>query len=184
MLYLFLATVLLVSSQFSFAAVAINTQGNDQGIAISGFDTVAFFTDSKAVQGSPEFVVEWKGAKWQFASKEHLELFKASPEKYAPQWGGFCAVGVSEGHLSKKPINGEFDIRDGKLYLFPNHKTGTHDGVKKDWFALGGGPAQRINDGNAYWPALKATKEDGRKESWALNDAQKAEAKKAAESKP
>jgi len=161
-----LAAVFLVASHLAFAAVAINTYGSDSGVAISGFDTVAFFTEKKAVAGSPDNVVEWKGAKWLFSSKENLDLFKSNPEKYAPQWGGFCAVGVSEGRISKKAINGEFDIQDGKLYLFPIHKTGTHDGVKKDWYELGGGPAKRIADGNNYWPALKATREDGRKDSW------------------
>lgn len=163
---LFAGALLLLASQFAVAALPINTQGSDQGIAISGFDTVAFFTENKSVQGKPEIAVEWKGAKWLFSSKENLNLFKANPEKYAPQWGGFCAVGVSEGRISKKPVNGEFDIQNGKLYLFPVHKTGTHDGVKKDWYALGGGPAKRIADGDVYWPALKATREDGRKDTW------------------
>ncbi|CAG0990058.1 hypothetical protein MTYP_02235 [Methylophilaceae bacterium] len=174
----FIAASLLFVAQVSFAEVAINTQGSDQGIAISGFDTVAFFTENRAVKGNPEIAAEWKGAKWLFASQDHLNLFKADPEKYAPQWGGFCAVGVSEGRISKKAVNGEFDIQNGKLYLFPVHKTGTHDGVKKDWYALGGGPATRIADGDTYWPSLKATREDGRRSSWNPDKPQNAQTQK------
>jgi YHS domain-containing protein len=59
------------------------------GIAIKGYDTVAYFTEGKPVKGKEEFSLEWKGAKWLFSSREHLELFEKSPEKYAPQYGGY-----------------------------------------------------------------------------------------------
>lgn len=62
---------------------------DEEGVAIKGYDTVAYFTDGKPVQGSAEFEHEWEGARWQFSSREHLELFRASPEKYAPQYGGY-----------------------------------------------------------------------------------------------
>jgi YHS domain-containing protein len=59
------------------------------GVAIKGYDPVAYFTEGKPLEGKAEFEVEWKGAKWRFASAEHLAMFKADPEAYAPQYGGY-----------------------------------------------------------------------------------------------
>jgi YHS domain-containing protein len=88
----------------------------DSGIAIRGFDTVAYFTQGKPVKGSADYVVNWSGATWQFASQEHADLFKADPEAYAPQYGGYCAYGVAQDYLVK--IEGDqWKIEDGKLYL-------------------------------------------------------------------
>ena len=90
----------------------------DDGVAVKGTDVVAYFTDNKQVDGVPEYTYTWKGAKWQFASQEHLDLFKANPEKYAPQYGGYCAYAVAKnGTASITPRN--WKIVDGKLYL--NH---------------------------------------------------------------
>ena len=84
--------------------------------AILGYDTVAYFTDGKPVKGSDSFVATWMGAKWKFASQAHLDLFKATPEKYAPQYGGYCAYGVAVDNLvSIEPD--KFRVLDGKLYL-------------------------------------------------------------------
>lgn len=90
--------------------------GGASDTAILGYDTVAYFTDGKPVKGSDSFVAIWMGAKWKFASQAHLDLFKATPEKYAPQYGGYCAYGVSVDNLvSIEPD--KFKIIDGKLYL-------------------------------------------------------------------
>ena len=62
---------------------------------------MAYFTDGKPVKGQDALVTEWMGAKWKFASQANLDLFKASPEKYAPQYGGYCAYGVTQGALVK-----------------------------------------------------------------------------------
>ncbi len=86
------------------------------GIAIRGFDTVAYFTEGKPMEGSEKFASDWKGAKWLFANQAHLDLFEADPEKYAPQYGGYCAYGIAVDNLVK--IEGNlWDIVDGKLYL-------------------------------------------------------------------
>ena len=86
------------------------------GTAILGYDSVAYFTDAKPIKGSDSFVTTWMGAKWKFASQAHLELFKAAPERYAPQYGGYCAYGVAVDNLvSIEPDR--FTIIDGKLYL-------------------------------------------------------------------
>lgn len=59
------------------------------GVAIKGYDPVAYFTEGKPVKGKEEFEFEWKGAKWRFANARHLELFRGDPEAYAPQYGGY-----------------------------------------------------------------------------------------------
>jgi YHS domain-containing protein len=86
------------------------------GTAVGGYDAVAYHTQGKAVPGSPEFTVQWKGATWRFASQESLDRFRADPEAYAPQYGGYCAYGVAQGYA----VKGEpeiWKIVDGKLYL-------------------------------------------------------------------
>lgn len=103
------------------AAPAINTLksgllGGRGDIAILGYDAVAYFTQGKAVKGLDEHIWEWMGAKWKFASRANLEAFKTAPTKYAPQYGGYCAYGVSRGYLVKIDPE-QFRIIDDKLYL-------------------------------------------------------------------
>lgn len=99
----------------------VNT-GYFGGLAIKGYDPVAYFTDSRAVQGSSEFSQEFLGETWQFASAEHRDMFAATPAKYAPQYGGYCAgemlfADVGTGVTTN--IDPEaWRIIDGKLYLF------------------------------------------------------------------
>jgi hypothetical protein len=93
----------------------VNVSGASN-IAVGGYDTVAFFTDNKAVNGDPFITATYQGATYIFASKEHKELFEAAPGKYVPQCGGYCAFGVSVGALFPVDIN-TWQIRDGKLYL-------------------------------------------------------------------
>ncbi len=110
--------ITLTTLALAFSATAgelVNTAGAS-GIAVSGYDTVAFFTDSKPVNGDPGISAKYQGATYIFATKEHKALFEAAPEKYAPQCGGFCAYGVSVNALFPVDIN-TWQIRDGKLYL-------------------------------------------------------------------
>lgn len=86
------------------------------GTAINGYDPVAYFTDGKPVEGSSDHAYDWNGAEWHFASAENLETFKAAPEKYAPQYGGYCAYAVSEGYTAKTDPHA-WRVVDGKLYL-------------------------------------------------------------------
>jgi YHS domain-containing protein len=115
-----LLAVLLLPSLL-FAAPPINTLSGglfdrQTGIAIKGYDPVAYFSDNKPVKGKEDFETEWNGAKWLFNSKANLDLFKANPEKYAPQYGGYCAYGVAVDNLvSIEPD--KFTIINGKLYL-------------------------------------------------------------------
>lgn len=125
---LLIAVTSLGISSTTLAAEPINTLERSglwgyepSGIAIRGFDTVAYFTQSQAVKGSDEFTTQWMGATWLFASQEHKDLFTENPEKYAPQYGGYCAYGVAVDNLVK--IEGDkWDIVDGKLYLNYNQK--------------------------------------------------------------
>ena len=86
-------------------------------IAVQGYDTVSYFQgDGVPVKGSEEFQTEWRGAKWQFSSQANLDAFKADPEKYAPQYGGYCAWAASQGKLAKGDALVYTKVGD-KLYL-------------------------------------------------------------------
>ncbi len=130
-----LALIFTFSCAQAFAAEPINTLEKSglfsykpSGVAIRGTDTVAYFTQGKVVAGTDQFTTLWQGASWKFSSQEHLDLFVAEPEKYAPQYGGYCAYGVAKGSLVKiEPEN--WKIIDDKLYLNFN------DGLQKKWEA-------------------------------------------------
>jgi len=84
--------------------------------AVGGYDPVAYFKQGKPVKGSSQYSMKYKGATWKFSSKENLEAFKANPEKYAPQYGGYCAWAIAMG----KTAAGDpkyWKIVGGKLYL-------------------------------------------------------------------
>jgi YHS domain-containing protein len=114
--YLFaIALTSLALAANAKAGELVNTAGAS-GIAVSGYDTVAFFTDHKPVNGDPGIKATYQGATYFFASKEHKEMFEAAPEKYAPQCGGYCTFGVSVGALFPVDIS-TWQVRNDKLYL-------------------------------------------------------------------
>lgn len=97
--------------------------------AISGYDTVAYFTVGEPVQGQPNITVMWKGVIWHFANLAHREAFEANPRAYAPQYGGYCAYAVSLGHRDSTQPEA-WHIVNGKLYLIHNpmvHRLWTRD---------------------------------------------------------
>jgi len=96
--------------------VAVNT-GYFGNVAIEGYDTVAYFTEHKAVKGSEEYSYEWLGASWHFASDEHRKLFEADPISYAPQFGGLCAEGMAYNEMTVNIEPEAWQIIDGKLYI-------------------------------------------------------------------
>jgi YHS domain-containing protein len=105
----------------AFAAPAINNLkgglfGGRTEMAILGYDPVAYFTVGKAVKGQSSFVHEWSGVKWLFSSQANLDLFKANPDKYAPQYGGYCAYGIAQDNLVGIEPD-KFTVLNGKLYL-------------------------------------------------------------------
>ena len=86
------------------------------GIAINGYDPVAYFTEGRPVEGSEDHVSQWDGATVRFASAENKALFDADPEAYAPRYGGYCAYAVSKGYTaSTDPA--AWSIYEGRLYL-------------------------------------------------------------------
>lgn len=115
------------------------------GKALRGYDAVAFFMEGKPVKGSPEFSITWMEAVWLFATRENLDRFKAAPEKYAPQYGGYCAFGTAEGHKAPTQID-TWTIVDGKLYLNYNKE------VKKLWLK---DQPELISKADKNWPLIK-----------------------------
>lgn len=87
-----------------------------EGIAIKGYDPVAFFLEQKPVKGSDSFRLEWKSAIWLFSTAAHRELFRNDPEKYAPQYGGYCAYGVAGNHKSPTETD-TWTISGGRLFF-------------------------------------------------------------------
>jgi len=117
-------------------------------LSISGYDPVAYFTDGKPVQGKSEIEYLWHKLRWRFASPAHRDLFVGNPDRYTPQYDGYCAMGVSageEGH--KDTVDPEaWAIVDGKLYL-----THMPQGMD-DWRQK---PADYIKQADANWAAVK-----------------------------
>ena len=93
---------------------SVNT--NAEGIALHGFDAVAYFAVDTAVEGNGAYEFAWNGAKWLFANAENLEKFKQNPESYAPQYGGYCSYAVSKGYTADADPYA-FKIVEGKLFL-------------------------------------------------------------------
>src|SRR5688572_2151037 len=68
------------------------------GKAIRGYDPVAYYTEGKPIKGNDMLMYQWKNANWYFSSQQNLDLFKSDPDKYSPQYGGYCAFGLSNGY--------------------------------------------------------------------------------------
>jgi YHS domain-containing protein len=89
------------------------------GVALKGYDPVAYFTAGTPTPGMDAYTLRWKGITYRFASAEHRERFKAEPEQYAPQYGGYCAYAMSINRIADiDPAR--WTIVDGKLYLNNN----------------------------------------------------------------
>lgn len=117
--------------------------------AIQGYDPVAYFKESKPVKGKADLTYTWKQATWHFSSQQNLEDFKANPEKFAPQFGGYCAYGMSEGH--KAPTSPDaWTVLDDKLYL--NYNKNVRELWNKD-------RAGNIEKATKNWPSVKNDKD-------------------------
>lgn len=85
-------------------------------LAVNGYDPVAYFKEGRPVEGTTDYSLEYMGAEWRFASAENQEAFRQNPERYAPQYGGYCAWAVAQGYTAKgDPMN--WRIVNDKLYL-------------------------------------------------------------------
>lgn len=116
-------TFLAGAAALPFAAFAARTAHAAEppvfatgGVAINGHDPVAYFTEGKPVEGSPDHTSDWNGAVLRFASAQNKAMFDADPEKYAPKYGGYCAYAVSKGYTAKTEPDA-WSIHEGRLYL-------------------------------------------------------------------
>ena len=126
-------------------AMAIEPIYNESGAAIRGYDPVAYFTQGKPVEGRPEYRFDFNGAQWRFASAENRDRFAADPEKYAPQYGGYCAWAVANNYTASTDPEA-WTIKDGKLYLNFSKFVRTRWALDKPG---------NIAKGDANWPGLR-----------------------------
>ena len=138
-------TFTIALTAWLLAAPALAEKVNTEGCpAVRGTDVVAYFSEGKAVAGSPQFTHRWNGAEWRFASSANRDAFAADPAKYAPQYGGFCAWAVSQNYTA--PVDPDaWKIVDGKLYLNYSRV------VQLRWLLDTTG---NITKADANWPSL------------------------------
>jgi len=151
--FLFAVVVMIMTAML--ITVTVNAQPSkeqyfnnldDRGVILDGYDPVAFYTDSKPVKGIAEFQTTYQGAIYYFSSSDHLALFKSNPEKYKPQFGGWCAYAVSLGRTAPIDVN-NFSIVDGRLFL--QHNQRAVNGWKKD-------VTGNIVKADKYWPDVSS----------------------------
>lgn len=113
--------------------------------AVRGYDTVAYFTEGRPVEGKRKFAHRWMDTEWRFASAVNRDLFAAKPEKYAPQYGGWCAWAVANGYTASTDPHA-WKIVDGRLYL--NYSKS----VQRQW---NGNIPDHVARGDRNWPGIK-----------------------------
>jgi YHS domain-containing protein len=141
-----IATGLLASWTLVTGTIAAQAQnlGRD-GVALSGFDPVAYHQEGRAVPGRPEVTAEHDGATWRFASAANRTTFLAEPAKYLPAYGGYCAYGVSRGYKVKVDPEA-FSVIDGRLYLNYDKR------VQKEWLKA---TRTYIARADSIWPGIR-----------------------------
>jgi YHS domain-containing protein len=150
--YVFAAVLVFLGLFISINVSAQKAEGNyfnnlnAEGVILDGYDAVAFFTGNKPVKGEAQFQYKYEGAVYQFASQEHLDLFKGSPEKYKPQFGAWCAYAISLGRIAPIDVN-TFSIVDGRLFI--QHNQRAVNGWNKD-------VSGNIVKADKYWPDVSA----------------------------
>lgn len=145
----FIAAIVAVSTLFLYQGVTVAGEGPFQssflGTAAEGYDVVAYFKDGRAVEGKSDHSIKWNGVTWRFSSAANRDTFIASPSKYAPEYGGYCAYAVSQGATAG--IDPEaWIIVDGKLYL--NYSKGVQKIWEKDVPGY-------ISSADKKWPDVK-----------------------------
>jgi YHS domain-containing protein len=143
---LLVSVVLTVLATTVFAQSEVFSESSE---AIHGYDPVAYFKEGKPVKGKKEVAFTWKGATWLFSSEQNRTDFKTNPDKFSPQFGGYCAYGVADGH--KAPTSPDaWTIVDGKLYL--NYDTDVRALWNKDRDGF-------IKKANGNWPSVRKEKD-------------------------
>lgn len=145
-LFLLLTLSLLTLPALAQTKTLLNL--DKSGLALQGYDPVAFFTDAKPVKGDAKFPAQHNGAVYFFAGKAHLDEFKKNPAKYEPSFGGYCAYGVSRGKLVEVDVEA-FQIVDGRLLL--QYSKGVRSDFNKD--AKG-----NLTKADQNWPGLMEKK--------------------------
>lgn len=140
---------ILFAAALMLAAEGLHAQKSEifapKGKAIKGYDVVAFFKDAKPVEGADSLTYHYKDADWLFASRTNLDAFKADPDMYVPQYGGYCAYGTSQGHKAPTEVE-TWTVVDGKLYFNYNMK------VKENWSKK---KEELIEKADVQWPLIK-----------------------------
>jgi len=144
--------VLVIGGGFSFyftymsyQPVALTSQ-NSAGVAIDGFDVVAYHAAGRAQRGERKYQVSWANAVWYFASLENRQLFAADPERFAPQFGGYDPYGIAINGAAQPATPELWEIQSGKLYLFYSGET------RKLWRAA---RERNIRAAHDHWSRLK-----------------------------
>ena len=137
------ATAALVLSGLAFAGVDTGTDEND--VILAGHDAVAYFTENRPVLGKAQYTVVYDGAIYRFATAGNRDAFRADPARYAPVYGGYCALGTSFG--KKFQVDGKaFRVVDGRLYVNKNLE------VYATWVKDIPG---NIEKADGYWPQIR-----------------------------
>ena len=134
---------LVFSGVFSNAEAknSFHTRG---GQALEGYDAVSYFTQGNAVRGSPSYAASWGGVEWLFSSAKNRDTFLSNPSRYAPQFGGYCAYGISQGYRVRGDPE-QWSVYKGKLYV--NYSAG----VKRQWQAR---KDSYITQARGRWPSI------------------------------
>lgn len=135
--------ILLIMAPLAHAADPIYT-GFFSNVAVGGYDPIAYFTEGEAVEGDQAHALEYMGAEFRFNSESNLAMFRADPEKYAPQYGGYCAWAMATGDFAKGDPH-YWAIVDGKLYL--NYDRKIQEKWQKDIPGF-------IESADARWPGV------------------------------
>jgi len=140
---------ILAALLFSLAVTAYaagETNVDSSGLALKGYDPVAYFSEKRPVPGKPELTARHEGATYRFASAANRDAFAAAPATYAPQYGGYCAFGMASGY--KAPIEPDaWTVVDGKLYLNYNQS------VRSRWSSDIPGFLRKAD---ANWPTVRS----------------------------
>lgn len=137
--------ILMLFIVMASAQISAQNQYLKNGVAVQGYDVVAYFESNKPIEGKSDIKTAYNNATYFFSSENNKALFLKNPEKYVPQYGGYCAYGTSENHLSPTDPQA-FTIVDDKLYLNYNLK------VKELWSK---DREERIVKANKNWETLK-----------------------------
>ncbi|MGH8597510.1 MAG: YHS domain-containing (seleno)protein [Gammaproteobacteria bacterium] len=130
-------------AQIAYAeATSVDPINAENGVALKGYDPVAYFSSGRPTEGANEYSLRWNGVVYRFASQQNLDAFKANPEKYAPQYGGYCAYAMSLNRIADIDPT-KWAVVEGKLYL-------NNGLIAQSLWSLN--PAANIKSADSNWP--------------------------------